>query len=288
MCASRVTGITESYRKLLRIFTQIPLKSPKNQYIYHEIPILPYSFFMLLNLYRLSAWRRAAFPVFFMLLSFPVLQAQQGGANPYKLPLVADTAAYRQEIMRDPSMRLVDLEAYIPGIIPDVRYATVRNFTGKQVYTSPALYARLPVAVALRQVQEELKRQGLGLKVFDAYRPYAATLLFYEIIKDTAFVAAPWKGSRHNRGCAVDVTLVDAFSGQEVEMPTPFDEFSPRAASAYDELPKKVLLNRGLLQRVMQKYGFSIYPDEWWHFDYMGWEKYSILDLSFEQLRQVR
>ncbi|HRY33940.1 MAG TPA: M15 family metallopeptidase [Bacteroidales bacterium] len=237
---------------------------------------------------RLIALRRVACLLFLMLQCFPVLHAQQDSTNPYKLPLVADTGAYRQEITLNPSMRLVDLEAYIPGIIPDVRYATVKNFTGKQVYTSAALYARLPVAVALRQVQDELKRQGLGLKVFDAYRPYAATLLFYEIIRDTAFVAAPWKGSRHNRGCAVDVTLVDAFSGREIDMPTPFDEFSPRAASNYDELPKKVLLNRGLLQRVMQKYGFSVYPDEWWHFDFSGWEKYSLLDLSFEQLRQVR
>lgn len=185
-------------------------------------------------------------------------------------------------------MKMVDLAVFIPGIVLDIRYATSNNFTGKKIYDTPRAFARLPVAKSLKQIQEELKSQGLGLKIFDAYRPYAATLLFYETIKDTVYVSAPWKGSRHNRGCAIDLTLVNLQSGQDVEMPTPYDEFSVRAQPGYSDLPKKAILNRGFLIRLMQKYGFTVYPDEWWHFDYMGWEKYPLMDLPFNLLELLQ
>ncbi len=111
----------------------------------------------------------------------------------------------------------------------DIRYASNNNFTGEVIYNQPKAFVRLPVAKALQEVQSELNSMGLGLKIFDAYRPYAATLRFYEVYPDTMFVAAPWHGSRHNRGCAVDVSLVDLESGNELQMPSAFDDFSEKA-----------------------------------------------------------
>jgi len=111
-------------------------------------------------------------------------------------------------------------------------------------------------------VQKELEKQGIGIKIFDAYRPYSATLLFYEIQKDTIYVAAPWKGSRHNRGCSVDLTLVDLKTGKELKMPTSFDSFSEESWPSYNNLPRKVIGNRQTLINVMSKYGFTVYPEE--------------------------
>ncbi|MHC1707280.1 MAG: M15 family metallopeptidase [Bacteroidales bacterium] len=209
---------------------------------------------------------------------------QKSAANPYGLPIISDTLTYDSLLVSDSNMRMLDLASCIPGIVLDIRYATTNNFTGRKIYDAPRAFVRLPVARALQQVQEELQRQGLGLKIYDAYRPYAATLLFYETIHDTTYVAAPWKGSRHNRGCAIDLTLINASTGLEIEMPTPFDEFSERAHPKYSDLPKKALLNRGFLIRTMQRYGFTVFPDEWWHFDYQGWEKFPLMDLSFDTL----
>lgn len=229
---------------------------------------------------------------FFLLLCFVciligVSPGQKTANNPYGLKIINDTHLYDSLQLADSNMRMVDLAAYIPGIILDIRYATADNFTGRKIYDSPRAFVRLPVAKALRNIQSDLQHQGLGLKIYDAYRPYAATLLFYETMKDTTYVAAPWKGSRHNRGCAVDLTLIYSENGQELVMPTPYDEFSVRANPRYSDLPKKAILNRGLLIRTMQQYGFSVFPDEWWHFDYTGWEKYPLMDISFEWLEKL-
>ncbi len=234
--------------------------------------------------------RGAAHKVFCLFLCFLGIYgiAQQSDINPYGLEILNDTLVYRQVILSDSNQKMVEVSEHIPGIMLDIRYATASNFTGKVIYSAPRAFVRLAVAKALASVEEDLGRQGLGLKIFDAYRPYAATLLFYQTLKDTVFCAPPWKGSRHNRGCAVDVTLVNRNTGEELEMPTPYDEFSARAHPSYSELPKKAILNRGLLIRLMQKYGFTVFPDEWWHFDFMGWEKYGLMDLSFEFLDKVK
>lgn len=147
-------------------------------------------------------------------------------------------------------------------------------------------YVRLPVSDALFKVQKELEKQGIGIKIFDAYRPYSATLLFYEIQKDTIYVAAPWKGSRHNRGCSVDLTLVDLKTGKELKMPTSFDSFSEESWPSYNNLPRKVIGNRQTLINVMSKYGFTVYPEEWWHYDFQGWKNFDLLDIPFEALEQ--
>ena len=122
------------------------------------------------------------------------------------------------------------------------------------------------------------------MKIFDAYRPYAVTLKFFEVYPDTTFVASPQKGSKHNRGCAIDLTLVDLRSGNELEMPTAFDDFTEKATHAYMNLTKEALKNRQMLREIMSSYGFIPYESEWWHYDYKNWRNYQIMDLSFEEL----
>jgi len=222
-----------------------------------------------------------------ILLLFSVsLPAQNYKANPYHLEVVNTIQDYNNLVIKDSLQILIDLERAIPGIRLDIRYATSNNFTHKQVYQEPKAYLRVPAADALQKVQDELRKLRLGLKVYDAYRPYTATLLFWDMIRDTLFVATPWKGSRHNRGCAVDVSLVDLETGKELEMPTPFDDFTEKASSRYADLPDKARKNRDLLIFEMQRQGFTVYPSEWWHFDFNGWERYPLMDLSFEELKQ--
>ncbi len=203
------------------------------------------------------------------------------------LQVLSDLSLYRAQAAANPDLELVDLEAVIPGIVLDIRYAGPDNFTGEIIYTSPKAFARRPVAAALQRVQTELAELNLGLKIYDAYRPYAATVRFYEVYPDPDFVADPRYGSRHNRGCAVDVTLVNLDSGLEIPMPTDYDEFTERAHPEYADLPEEVIRNRQLLFDIMARHGFSHYPTEWWHFDFHGWEDYPLMDLSFEQLLGV-
>ena len=197
---------------------------------------------------------------------------------------VSNTAAYHQEIKLDPDKKLVEIKKYIPGIALDIRYATTNNFANHKMYPEAKAYARLPVVLALKQVEAALKLQGLGLKVYDAYRPYAVTVKFYNLIRDTNFVADPAKGSKHNRGCAIDLTLIDLKTGKELDMPTGFDSFRKQAASTYTELPKPEIANRALLKKVMVAHGFTELPTEWWHFDFKGWKNYELLDVPFSDL----
>ena len=113
-------------------------------------------------------------------------------------------------------------------------------------------------------------------------------MLFWDIIHDTAYVASPVTGSRHNRGCAVDVTLVELKTGKELVMPTPFDDFSARASATYQQIPDDAKQNRQLLINTMLKYGFTVYPSEWWHFDFKGWKDFELMDLSFEELDSIK
>lgn len=212
---------------------------------------------------------------------------QSSETNKYGLDIVADIQRYQTLAEENSDKRFVDLEEEVPGIVFDIRYATTNNFTGQIIYDTPRAFARKPVAEALTAIQKELREKGLGLKVFDAYRPYAATVKFYEVYPDTNFVAAPWHGSRHNRGCAVDVTLVDLRTGKQLPMPTPFDDFSEKAAPAYMQLPDTVIKNRQILIDVMTSHGFSTYPYEWWHFDFKGWGNYKLTDLPFEALDRI-
>lgn len=206
--------------------------------------------------------------------------------NPYGLDIVNTTKQYQKEIDKDSDNLLVDLEKYIPNISLDIRYAKTDNFTLTKIYTAPKAFVRKPVAEALLEIQNKLNNEGLGLKIFDAYRPYAATLYFYKVHPDTNFVAAPWKGSVHNRGCAVDLTLIDIVTGEELTMPTAFDEFTEKAAITYMDLEPTILANREKLILAMTSVGFETYEYEWWHFNFAKREKYKIMDISFEELEK--
>jgi D-alanyl-D-alanine dipeptidase len=210
--------------------------------------------------------------------------AQPEPRNPYHLVMIETIDEYRDECIKAQHNKLIDLKVKIPSIQLDIRYATNNNFTRKKVYTSSKAFLREPAAMALSKVQEELKTRGLGLKVYDAYRPYEATILFYNLIRDTMFVASPEKGSRHNRGCAVDVSLIDLQTGTELEMPTMFDDFSERANPQYNDLPDRIIRNRSILLEAMRNHGFEVYNSEWWHIDFQGWQNFTLMDLTFEEL----
>jgi D-alanyl-D-alanine dipeptidase len=191
---------------------------------------------------------------------------------------------YTQQIKAHPETRLVEIKKYIPGIVLDIRYATTNNFTHKQMYKEAKAFARLPVVLALKDVEADLKTKGLGIKIFDAYRPYAITVKFYETALDTNFVADPRKGSKHNRGCAIDMTLIDLKTGKELDMPTGFDSFSKKASANYPNLPKQELDNRELLKSVMSAHGFTVVQTEWWHYDFNGWSRFPLLDIPFSEI----
>lgn len=197
---------------------------------------------------------------------------------------VIGVSAYKQQIRLSPEKQLVEIGKYIPSIQLDIRYATLNNFMHQRMYTQARAFARLPVVKALKAVEAELALQGLGLKIYDAYRPYAVTVQFYKKASDKNFVADPKKGSRHNRGCAVDLTLIDLKTGKELAMPTPFDSFSPMAAADYTNLPAVVLQNRLTLKTAMEHHGFRVLSNEWWHFDFIGWQNYELLDVPFSDL----
>jgi D-alanyl-D-alanine dipeptidase len=191
---------------------------------------------------------------------------------------------YLQQIRSRPDTRLAEIKKYIPGIALDIRYATTNNFMHRQMYVQARAFARLPAVLALKQVAADLKKRGLGLKIYDAYRPYAVTVKFYEAARDTNFVADPRKGSKHNRGCAIDLTLIDLKTGKELDMPTGFDSFSKKAGADYPGLPKAEYANRELLKKVMRAHGFIVYRTEWWHYDFNGWMNYPLLDIPFSEI----
>ncbi len=204
--------------------------------------------------------------------------------NRYGLKVVEDLSIYEALVAEDPAKALVDLESFIPGLAVDVRYATRENFMGEKLYPVAKVYLRRPAAEALRAVQKELAEEGLGLKVFDGYRPYRVTEKMWERYGDPDFVADPKSGSRHNRGCAVDVTLISLKTGEALPMPTGYDEFTKAAAADFADLPEEVIKNREVLRKAMDRHGFEMLPSEWWHFDFRGWEKFELMNVPLDKL----
>lgn len=191
---------------------------------------------------------------------------------------------YLVSVKEDPKKELINLARFVPGLVLDIRYATTNNFTGERIYDLPRAYARKPVADALFKVQEQLKSRGLGIKIFDAYRPYRATVKFYEVYRDTTYVASPYRGSRHNRGCALDLTLVRLSDGEELKMPTGYDVFTRQAWPSSAVADPEARKNRQLLIEVMERHGFKVNSSEWWHFDFQGWRNFEVLDIDFSEL----
>jgi zinc D-Ala-D-Ala dipeptidase len=181
---------------------------------------------------------------------------------------------------------LVELVTLDPAIKLDVRYATTNNFLGTPVYTQARAFLQQPAAEALVRAHRELKAQGYGLIVHDGYRPWYVTKIFWDATPDDKkiFVANPQEGSKHNRGCAVDLSLYDLKTGAEVQMPSGYDEMTERAYADYAGGTNEEHARRALLRQAMEKQGFKVNPTEWWHFDYKDWKQYPILNVKFEDL----
>lgn len=218
------------------------------------------------------------------LILLGVFEAYSQVINPYGLLVINEHTAYKKLVEEDKNKQLVEIKKRIPDIKLDIRYAGKNNFAKQAVYKQARAFARLPVVEALKNVQNELKKFGFGLKIFDGYRPYSVTVKFFAIASDKSFVANPKDGSRHNRGCAIDLTLIDLKTGKDLEMPTPYDSFAAEAASDFMNLPANVIQNRELLRSTMEKNGFRVLNNEWWHFDFNGWKNYELMDIPFEDL----
>lgn len=186
------------------------------------------------------------------------------------------------------SHKLIAVTCVNPAIVLDIRYAMPNNFTGKVIYPQAGCYLREEVAYALGAVQKELAPIGLGIKVFDGYRPLCYQQLFWDIMPDERYVAHPQKGSRHNRGAAVDVTLITLADGKELAMPSEFDDFSEQAHRNYATMDREAARNCKLLETVMAKHGFIGWYEEWWHFDYKNWESYPLSNISFKEIEAQR
>lgn len=194
---------------------------------------------------------------------------------------------YKKSVKANADNELVNLKDFIPGITLDILYATTNNFTDEKIYNLARAYARKPVAEALKRAQLDFNKLGYGIKIFDGYRPYSATVKFYEVMKgDTTYVANPYKGSRHNRGCAIDMSLIDLKTKLELKMPTEYDapvmESWPTAPVS-DPVVRK---NRDTIISVMERNGFKVYTTEWWHFDFIGWDKFAVMNIDFEELEK--
>ncbi|HSW72110.1 MAG TPA: D-alanyl-D-alanine dipeptidase [Chlamydiales bacterium] len=174
---------------------------------------------------------------------------------------------------------LVDVQTINSNILVELRYATKNNFTGEVIYDFDKCYLQIEVAQALSKVERELESMGLRLKIWDGYRPRRAQQKLWDIIQDERYVSNPQNGGRHTRGTAVDLTIVYK-NGQEIAMPTDFDDFSERAHRSYMDLPHEVLDNRSLLELVMLENGFVGAGTEWWHFDYDGWENFDEVEME--------
>jgi D-alanyl-D-alanine dipeptidase len=185
---------------------------------------------------------------------------------------------------------LIELIKLDKTIKLDIRYATANNFVGRPVYDEARAFLQRPAAEALIAVHKQLKSKGLGLVIFDGYRPWTITKLFWHVVPEDKrkFVADPAKGSKHNRGCAVDLSIYDLKTGELLPMPSGFDEFTERASPGYKGGTSEERSNRDMLRKLMEAAGFTVNPNEWWHFDFKDWEKYAIYDISFDEAAKVK
>lgn len=210
------------------------------------------------------------------------------GVKPAQIPVITKIKEYNKIVKQDSLQKMISLSTIIPNLVVDLRYATTHNFTYKKLYSTNAVAClRLPASYGLKKVQDELKSSGLGLKIFDAYRPYRVTEKMWHLIHDERYVANPAKGSGHNRGLAVDLTLIDLKTGNELNMGTAFDNFTDSAHHAFKQLPTVVLENRLLLKQIMKKAGFNALETEWWHYSWPNDRNYQVLDIDFKKLNKL-
>jgi zinc D-Ala-D-Ala dipeptidase len=181
---------------------------------------------------------------------------------------------------------LVELTRLDRTLKLDIRYATANNFLGRPVYAEARAFLQKPAALALVRVSKKLRKEGYGLLVFDGYRPWSVTKIFWDATPadKKEFVADPAKGSRHNRGCAVDLTLYELKTGRQVSMPGEYDEMSERSHINYAGGTPEQRRLRDLLRAAMEAEGFKPYEPEWWHYDFKDWRQYPILNISFAEI----
>jgi D-alanyl-D-alanine dipeptidase len=221
--------------------------------------------------------------------------ASDPAAEVYRIEPLRSVAELRQEALAStpPAPRgderlsdLVELVTLDPTIHLDIRYASDRNFLGEPVYTQARAFLQRPAAEALVRAHRALAAEGYGVLVHDGYRPWYVTKMFWEATPPDKreFVADPAEGSKHNRGCAVDLTLYDVKTGKAVEMPSLYDEMSARAYADYSGGTARQRELRDLLRKAMEAEGFTVLPEEWWHFDYRDWQSYGVQNVPFERL----
>lgn len=198
---------------------------------------------------------------------------------------IVDLREYRTSVRRDSLNRLLPLSK-IPGVELDLRYAATDNFMRRRMYPSGTResYLRWNAARGLAQASQDLKAAGYGLVVWDAYRPYAVTVRFWELVRDERYVAHPGKGSNHNRGLAVDCTLYDLRTGELADMGTGFDNFTDSAHHDFTALPDSIRARRSLLRKTMEHAGFRALDTEWWHYSWNDGRNYEVLDIPIRKL----
>jgi D-alanyl-D-alanine dipeptidase len=213
----------------------------------------------------------------------------------FRITPVRDVAELRREALalqpppeKGPfhEVDLVDVVTLDPTIHLDIRYATSDNFLGTPVYDSARALLQREAALALVRADRALRAQGYGLLIHDAYRPWWVTKVFWEATPEDKreFVADPSRGSRHNRGCAVDLTLYRLSDGQPVVMPSLYDEMSERSYPSYAGGSAEARANRERLRSAMEAEGFTVFQSEWWHFDFRSWREYPILNVPFDRI----
>jgi zinc D-Ala-D-Ala dipeptidase len=205
------------------------------------------------------------------------------------LLIINEAKMQKRLVYVDSNHRMMELKSMIPTLVYDLKYGTKENFTKEVLYNQQTkTFLRLPVARALAQVQEELAKNGVGLKIWDAYRPYSVTKKMWDLIKDERYVANPAKGSGHNRGLSVDLTLIDLQTKKEFDMGTGFDHFTDTAHHNFKNLSTEVLQNRKLLKETMEKHGFNTLATEWWHYSWPNTRCYEVMDLDFNKLQKMQ
>lgn len=207
--------------------------------------------------------------------------------NEFGLTIVKHTADFKASITQDSLKQMVAIDKYIANVKTEFVYATANNFTHQILYHKPKAYLRLAAAKALQVVANNLKTKGLGLLIYDAYRPYSVTKTMWQIVPDDRYAANPAKGSGHNRGIAVDLTLYNLQTGLPLPMPTHFDDFTEKAHHNYMQLDNAVLANRQLLKITMEQQGFKALDTEWWHYYLPNATYYELLDIDFKQMKKL-
>jgi zinc D-Ala-D-Ala dipeptidase len=222
--------------------------------------------------------------VAFGLAALPLAGCASVGPDRDVFFISADKAA---ALLPDDPKRLLELIKLDPAIRLDMRYATANNFTGRILYDEARAFLAAPAAQAVARASKMAQADGFGLTIYDAYRPWRITKKLWDatpVGPKKEYVANPKRGSKHNRGCAVDLTLHDLQTGQLVEMPTEFDDFSEKAHRDYMGASTAAIANRARLASYLEAEGFVGLSNEWWHFDFTGWAQFPVMDIPFNKI----